>query len=112
MNDKLRVFLYSRRGSQAEQSNHLQVFLTATHRNQRRRSIDSGLSKLASLISAHGGEFLGLQEGPRGVLVMFTDPATRSTLALPQADVNAESLSQRLRESRESYAHSLSVLQD
>jgi len=112
LNDNLRVFLYSRRERQAKQSKPLANAFTRASGPRGRSSIDSGLSKLASLISAHGGEFLGLQEGPRGMLVMFTDPATRSTLALPQADINPESVSQRMRESRESYAQSLSVLQD
>jgi hypothetical protein len=69
--------------------------------------IDTGILQLASVISAHGGEFLGLRESPRGLLVMFTDLQTRSTLALPQAEISFESLSRRLRESRESHARAL-----
>lgn len=56
------------------------------------------------IISAQGAEFRGIQESPRGRLVIFTDAVTRTTLALRESELSAESVSQRLKESRESYA--------
>lgn len=66
------------------------------------------LTGLASLIAAQGAEFIGLQQTPRGVLVMFTDLLTRTTLALPETEITAELLSRRLRESRDRYANNQS----
>ena len=56
---------------------------------------------LAMLIVAQGAQFVGLQESPRGVLVMFSDPLTGTTLALLATEITAETLSRRLRESRD-----------
>ena len=59
--------------------------------------------RLAMLIAAQGANFIGLQESPRGVLVMFSDPLTSTTLALLETEITAETLSRRLRKSRERY---------
>jgi hypothetical protein len=60
-------------------------------------------AKFSELVAAHGAEFQGLQYGPRGTLVIFTDLITRTTLALAESEFCAEALSRRLWESRRSF---------
>ena len=54
----------------------------------------------AEVIRDAGGEFLGIQRGPRGALVLFTDPESRTTLAIHEFEFCPEAVSQRLHESR------------
>jgi hypothetical protein len=57
----------------------------------------------AEVIRREGGEFLGIQRGPRGALVLFTDPESRTTLAVRELEFCPEAVSQRLQESRQAF---------
>jgi hypothetical protein len=54
----------------------------------------------AEVIRVEGGEFLGIQRGPRGALVLFTDPESQTTLAVRELEFCRHAVSQRLQESR------------
>jgi hypothetical protein len=54
----------------------------------------------AEVIRVEGGEFLGIQRGPRGALVLFIDPESRTTLAIRELEFSPQAVSQRLHESR------------
>jgi hypothetical protein len=54
----------------------------------------------AAVIRAQGAEFCGLQRGPRGTLVLFADPVSRTTLAVPEPEFSSGAVSHRLQESR------------
>jgi hypothetical protein len=56
--------------------------------------------EIARTIAAQGAEFAGLQECPGGHLVLFLDPITRTTLALPECELSVEAVARRLQESR------------
>ena len=60
-------------------------------------------SSYASIISAQGAEFRGIQLGPRGALILFADPAFKTTLALPESEFSPEAVSHRLRENRHAF---------
>ena len=60
-------------------------------------------SSYAAIISAQGAEFRGIQLGPRGTLILFADPALKSTLALPESEFSPEAVSRRLQENRRSF---------
>ena len=60
----------------------------------------SRVAEITETIAAQGAEFTGLQDGPRGTLVLFMDATTRTTLALPWLEVSAEAIARRLEESR------------
>jgi hypothetical protein len=57
----------------------------------------------AELIRVAGGEFVGIQSGPRGALVLFTDPQSRTTLAVHELKFCPKAVSQRLQESRQTF---------
>jgi len=57
----------------------------------------------AEVIRREGGEFLGIQRGPRGALVLFTDPESRTTLAIRELEFCSQAVSQRLQESRQAF---------
>ena len=57
----------------------------------------------AEVIRVAGGEFLGIQRGPRGALVLFTDPESRTTLAVHELKFCSQAVSQRLQESRRAF---------
>jgi hypothetical protein len=61
----------------------------------------------AEVIRVAGGEFLGIQSGPRGALVLFTDPESRTTLAVHELKFCPKAVSQRLQESRQTFCTSL-----
>jgi hypothetical protein len=58
------------------------------------------MTELAETIEAQGAEFTGLQDAPRGRLVLFMDALTRTTLALPECDVSDAAIARCLQESR------------
>ena len=58
----------------------------------------------AAVIRAQGAEFCGVQLGPRGALVLFADPESRTTLAVFQSEFSPQTVSQRLQESRSAFA--------
>ena len=57
----------------------------------------------AEVIRVEGGEFLGIQRGPRGALVLFIDPESQTTLAVRELEFCAQAVSQRLQESRRAF---------
>ena len=57
----------------------------------------------AEVIRVAGGEFLGIQRAPRGALVLFTDPESRTTLAVHELEFCPQAISQRLQESRRAF---------
>jgi hypothetical protein len=61
-------------------------------------------AEIAETIEAQGAEFTGLQDAPKGRLVLFIDAVTRTTLALPECEVSAEAIARRLRDSRKQHA--------
>jgi len=65
---------------------------------------NSKIFQIAQTIAAQGAEFRGLQNTPRGALVMFTDAVTRTTLALLESEFCAETVSLRLQQSRDLFA--------
>ena len=54
-------------------------------------------------IESVGGKFVGLQTGPKGSLVLFADPESLSTLAIPEESFSAEHIARRLAESRSEF---------
>jgi hypothetical protein len=57
----------------------------------------------AEVIRAQGAEFLGIQPGLRGALVLFTDPESRTTLAVHELEFSPQAISQRLQRSRQAF---------
>jgi hypothetical protein len=57
----------------------------------------------AAVIAKQGAEFRGVQFGPRGTLILFADPRSRSTLAVAESEFSPEAVSQRLQESRRAF---------
>ena len=57
----------------------------------------------AEVIRIAGGEFLGIQSGPRGALILFTDPESRTTLAVHELKFCPQAVSQRLQDSRQTF---------
>jgi hypothetical protein len=57
----------------------------------------------AAVLSAQGAEFRGIQPGPRGTLILFTDANSKSTLALPASEFSPETVSRRLQENRSAF---------
>ena len=62
--------------------------------------MDETTAHYETILAEHGAEFRGIQQGPRGSLVLFADPALRTTLAVPESEFSSQSVSQRLQESR------------
>jgi hypothetical protein len=60
----------------------------------------------AHVLGALGAEFQGIQHGPRGALILFADPHSRSTLAVAQSEFTAEAVMQRIYESRAAQSRS------
>jgi hypothetical protein len=58
----------------------------------------------AAVIRAQGAEFCGVQRGPRGTVVLFADPESRATLAVPEPEFSSQTVSRRLQESRRAFA--------
>ena len=54
------------------------------------------LGEYASIVDQAGAEFQGIQYGPRGALILFAHPDSRSTLALPQSEFSLAAVLQRL----------------
>jgi len=57
-------------------------------------------SRYAEIIDAAGAEFQGIQNGPRGALILFADPNSRSTLAVAESDFTLEAVVHKLEEIR------------
>lgn len=55
------------------------------------------ITAIVQTIEAQGAQFTGLQDAPRGCLVLFMDAITRTTLALPECEVSPEAVARRLR---------------
>jgi hypothetical protein len=54
----------------------------------------------ACVINAVGAAFLGVQRGPGGFLILFSDPQFNTTLAVREIDFSPETVSRRLAQSR------------
>jgi hypothetical protein len=57
----------------------------------------------AEVIRAQGAEFLGMQPGLHGELVLFTDPESWTTLAVYELEFSPQAISQRLQRSRQAF---------
>jgi hypothetical protein len=57
----------------------------------------------ATVLAEHGAEFCGIQEGPRETLVLFSDPAYRTTLAVPESEFSASVVRSKLEQNRAKY---------
>ena len=57
----------------------------------------------ADVIRSQGAEFVGIQFGPNGALVLFNDSASRTTLAVYELDFSPQAVSQRLQKSRQAF---------
>jgi hypothetical protein len=53
-----------------------------------------------SVLNACGVLFQGIQQGPRGAVVLFHDPETSSTLAVRESEFSHAAVLHRLGESR------------
>jgi hypothetical protein len=58
----------------------------------------------AEVIRSQGAEFLGIQLGPHGALVLFSDPTSGTTLAVYELEFSPQTVSQRLQKSRQAFA--------
>jgi hypothetical protein len=58
----------------------------------------------AEVIRSQGAEFLGIQLGPHGSLVLFNDPTSWTTLAVYELEFSPQTVSQRLQKSRQAFA--------
>ena len=65
--------------------------------------MDENSARYEALLAEHGAEFRGIQQGPRGSLVLFADPELRTTLAVPESEFSSQTVSQRLHESRSAF---------
>jgi hypothetical protein len=57
----------------------------------------------AKVIRAQGAEFIGMQLGVHGALVLFTEPESRTTLAVYELEFSPQAISQRLQRSRQAF---------
>ncbi|HTW22649.1 MAG TPA: hypothetical protein VMD78_03565 [Candidatus Baltobacteraceae bacterium] len=57
-----------------------------------------------AIFESLGAEFVGIQCGPKGSLVLFADPQVRSTLAVPEEFFSVERITRRIQESRAQFA--------
>jgi len=57
----------------------------------------------AAVIRRQGAEFRGIQFGPRGALILFADPKSRTTLAVSELEFCPQTVSRRLQESRRAF---------
>jgi hypothetical protein len=58
----------------------------------------------AAVVQAEGADFLGVEFGPHGAVILFADPQSRrSTLALPESEFSPQAVSRCLQESRRAY---------
>jgi hypothetical protein len=67
-------------------------------------SYQGKIADFAEMATANGAEFRGLQHGPNGALVLFTDRTSRTTLAIEEINFTVEALRHRLEASRREYA--------
>jgi hypothetical protein len=63
----------------------------------------------AEVIRSQGAEFLGIQLGPHGALVLFNDPTSWTTLAVYELEFSPQAVSQRLQKSRQEFGLSSQV---
>lgn len=62
----------------------------------------------ATVVSSCGARFDGIQESSRGEgIVLFTDPVTRTTSALPLSQVTTENVERKLREKRDLFREAM-----
>jgi glutamine amidotransferase-like uncharacterized protein len=60
-------------------------------------------TRYAEVIRSQGGEFLGIQLGPYGSLVLFNDPTSWTTLAVYELEFSPQTVSQSLQKSRQAF---------
>ena len=80
---------------------HLPVVIVHTHRYFGKMSDKE--RGYAEVIRAQGAEFLGMQPGLHGALVLFTDPESWTTLAVYEVEFSPQAISQRLQRSRQAF---------
>jgi len=61
------------------------------------------LSEVMRLIAEQGAKFCGIQESPRGRLILFNDPVSGTTMALAEPEFSAEALELRIVASRRAF---------
>ena len=59
------------------------------------------MTDYSALVASCGALFQGIQHGPRQSLILFADPESRTTLAVPESEFSCEAISRKLSESRE-----------
>ena len=57
----------------------------------------------AAVVRSVGAEYVGIQFGPHGSLILFTDPESRTTLAVAELEFSPQAVSHRLQESRQAF---------
>jgi hypothetical protein len=80
---------------------HLPVAMVVTHWQFQEMSDKE--RAYAEVIRAQGAEFLGMQPGLDGALVLFTDPESWTTLAVYELEFSPQAISQRLQRSRQAF---------
>lgn len=65
---------------------------------------DNRKRDFGAVIRAEGAEFCGVQFGLGGALVVFSDPESRTTLAVPESEFSSQTVSRRLEENRRAFA--------
>jgi hypothetical protein len=65
--------------------------------------MDANSAHYEAILAEHGAEFRGIQQGPRGTLILFADLEFRTTLALLESEFSPQTISERLQESRSAY---------
>jgi len=65
--------------------------------------MDANNADYQAILDEHGAEFRGIQCGPSEKLILFADPVFRTTLAVRESEFSAQTVSQRLKESRSAF---------
>jgi hypothetical protein len=65
--------------------------------------MDANSAHYEAILAEQGAEFRGVQPGPRETLILFADPAFRTTLAIRESEFSSDTVSQRLKESRKAF---------
>jgi hypothetical protein len=59
--------------------------------------------EIVEVIRMQGAEFCGIHESPRGALILFADPESRTTLEVPESEFSAQAIAQQLEKSRRAF---------
>jgi hypothetical protein len=67
------------------------------------RGMSNSERDYAAVVRSVGAEYLGIQLGPHGSFILFTDPESRTTLAVAELEFSPQAVSHRLQESRQAF---------